>query len=111
MPARRRAAVIDKRRCSQFVLCERSCKEVTLDPKVDTSRMTREINQMPPDVAAALEARGLTAAYNARPAYQQNDYIWWITSPKRQETRQKRLSQMLDELESGGVYMKMAWKG
>lgn len=82
-----------------------------MDPKVDTSRMTREIHEMPAEVAAALEARGLTAAYNARPAYQQNDYIWWITSPKRTATRQKRLNQMLDELEGGGVYMKMAWKG
>jgi hypothetical protein len=30
---------------------------------------------------------------------------------KSQPTRQKRLKQMLDELERGGVYMKMKWKG
>ena len=29
---------------------------------------------------------------------------------KLEATRQKRLNQMLDELESGGVYMKMLWK-
>jgi uncharacterized protein YdeI (YjbR/CyaY-like superfamily) len=82
-----------------------------MDPSVDTSRMKREIHEMPPQVERALEERGVMAAYRARPAYQQNDYIWWITSAKRLETRQKRLEQMLDELEKGDVYMSMAWSG
>ncbi len=63
---------------------------------------------MPPDVETALANRGLTEAYHARPPYQQNDYIGWITGAKRAETRQKRMDQMLDELAQGGVYMKMA---
>jgi len=50
------------------------------------------------------------AAYDVRPSYQRNDYIGWITRAKRPETRQKRLDQMLDELEKGDVYMKMAWR-
>jgi len=45
--------------------------------------------------------------YKDRPAYQQNDYIGWISRAKRQETKDKRLSQMLDELEAGGIYMNM----
>ncbi len=49
-------------------------------------------------------------AYRSRPPYQQNDYIGWITRAKREATRQKRLNQMLDELERGGVYMRMKWK-
>ena len=48
-------------------------------------------------------------AYLSRPAYQQNDYIGWITRAKLESTRQKRVNQMLDELERGGVYMKMKW--
>ena len=48
------------------------------------------------------------AAYLARPAYQQNDYLGWIARAKRPETEAQRLAQMLDELEQGGVYMKMA---
>jgi uncharacterized protein YdeI (YjbR/CyaY-like superfamily) len=56
-----------------------------------------------------LEARGLMDAYRARPPYQQNDYIGWIQRAKLESTRQKRLNQMLDELERGGVYMKMKW--
>jgi len=51
------------------------------------------------------------AAYRSRPAYQQNDYVGWILRSKRSETRQKRIEQMLDELERGGVYMRMKWSG
>lgn len=80
-----------------------------MDPTIDTSRMSRPIYPMPPDIASALEARGLMPAYTARPAYQQNDYVGWITRAVRPATRQKRLAQMLDELSTGGVYMKMTW--
>jgi uncharacterized protein YdeI (YjbR/CyaY-like superfamily) len=62
---------------------------------------------MPEFVKEALEERGLTDEYEKRPAYQQNDYIGWINGAKLQETKDKRLHQMLDELEMGGVYMKM----
>jgi uncharacterized protein YdeI (YjbR/CyaY-like superfamily) len=75
------------------------------------SHLAREVYPMPDFVEEALEERGLTETYGARPAYQQNDYIGWITRAKRPDTRQKRLDQMLEELEEGGVYMKMAWNG
>ena len=71
------------------------------------SGLKRPINPIPDFVKAALEARNLTNAYRERPAYQQNDYIGWIKRAKRQETREKRLDQMLDELELGGLYMNM----
>ena len=60
-------------------------------------------------VRRALENRGLTAAYRARPPYQRNDYLWWIGDAKREETRVRRLEQMLSELAQGDCYMKMAW--
>ncbi|MBD8064203.1 YdeI/OmpD-associated family protein [Devosia sp. PTR5] len=66
---------------------------------------------MPEEVRVALAARGLTDLYAARPAYQRNDYLMWINSAKRAETKAKRLAQMLDELERGGVYMNMKWTG
>jgi len=66
---------------------------------------------MPDFFRKALEARGLMDAYLARPPYQRNDYIGWVTRAKLEATRQKRLNQMLDELERGGVYMKMKWNG
>ena len=64
---------------------------------------------MPDFFRDALHARSLTDAYLARPPYQQNDYIGWVTRAKLESTKQKRLKQMLDELEKGGVYMKMKW--
>ena len=76
----------------------------------DTSRLTRDLNPMPDDVRHALESRNLMPAYQARPAYQRNDYLGWIAQAKRPETRTKRLQQMLDELAEGGVYMRMRHK-
>ena len=74
-----------------------------------TSRLKRALNEMPDDIASRLESDGLLAAYRARPAYQQNDYLGWIGRAKRPDTRTKRLDQMLAELRLGGVYMKMKW--
>ncbi|WP_455115785.1 YdeI/OmpD-associated family protein [Rothia aeria] len=70
----------------------------------------RERHHMPNDIAAALKSSGLRADYNARPAYQRNDYIGWIDRAKKPETRIKRLEQMLTELAQGGIYMGMEHK-
>ena len=76
----------------------------------DWSRITRPRQEMPDWVWAALVERGLVERYHARPPYQQNDYLSWINRAKREETRQKRLAQMLDELERGDAYMKMVYR-
>jgi uncharacterized protein YdeI (YjbR/CyaY-like superfamily) len=76
----------------------------------DSLRSTRPRNRMPSDVKKALAAKGLMKAYRDRPPYQRNDYLGWICRAVRLESRQKRLGQMLQELERGGVYMKMEWK-
>jgi uncharacterized protein YdeI (YjbR/CyaY-like superfamily) len=73
----------------------------------DFSNLKRSKHPMPDFVQAALIERGLMEAYHARPAYQQNDYLGWIAKAQREETKLKRLTQMLNELEAGGVYMKM----
>ena len=67
----------------------------------------RERQVMPDFVRDALNQTQLVNDYNARPDYQRNDYLLWINSAKRDETKQKRLQQMLDELRVGGVYMRM----
>ena len=74
------------------------------------SKIQRPRHPMPESVREALLGRGLMNAYRERPAYQQNDYIGWITRAKRPATRERRLAQMLDELEQGDVYMKMEWR-
>jgi len=84
--------------------------EVAYMSKSDMDSLSRPIQSMPDWVCDALEAQGLMAAYNGRPAYQRNDYLGWINRAKRVETRQRRLNQMLDELRRGGVYMKMTWR-
>ncbi len=74
------------------------------------SNLKRPRNIMPQDVEEALEQHRLMDEYLERPAYQRNDYLSWIQRAVHPETRQKRLQQMLDELEAGGIYMGMEHK-
>lgn len=76
-----------------------------------TERLSRPLQPMPEDIRERLEARGVMDHYRSRPAYQRNDYLMWIAKAKRPDTREKRVVQMLDELEAGGVYMRMKWNG
>ncbi len=76
----------------------------------DFSRLSRPVNPMPDFVSDALTKRDLLDAYQSRPAYQQNDYLGWITRAKRLQTKEKRLLQMLEELRRGDVYMKMNYR-
>ncbi|MGO0577334.1 YdeI/OmpD-associated family protein [Ornithinimicrobium panacihumi] len=62
---------------------------------------------MPEYVLAALEQAGVRGDYDERPAFQRNDYLRWIASAKTLETRERRIGQMLDELDRGGIYMGM----
>lgn len=65
---------------------------------------------MPSFVREALLENRVMEAYRLRPAYQQNDYLGWITRAKLEPTRQRRLAHMLDELAGGERYMKMSWR-
>jgi uncharacterized protein YdeI (YjbR/CyaY-like superfamily) len=67
----------------------------------------RPRHKMPADIKAALSKHGVLTAYNARPAYQRNDYLGWIDAAHRDATKAKRTEQMLNELARGGVYMGM----
>lgn len=71
--------------------------------------LKRPVHEIPSYVSEALQSTGLEEAYLARPPYQRNDYIGWITRAKRQETVDKRLNQMLDELRGGTEYMGMKY--
>lgn len=50
------------------------------------------------------------AAYRSRPPYQRNDYLAWIGRAKLDETKHRRLLQMINELEAGDRYMRMKWR-
>jgi uncharacterized protein YdeI (YjbR/CyaY-like superfamily) len=71
--------------------------------------LKRPREAIPADVGRALGKRA-KAAYAKRPAYQRNDYLRWIKSAKTDATRAKRISQMIDELARGDVYMNMSWR-
>ena len=72
--------------------------------------LTRPRQDMPDIVAEALTTHGLRDAYDARPPYQRNDYLGWINRAKRDDTKQRRLLQMLAELRAGEGYMNMPWR-
>lgn len=72
---------------------------------------TRPRENMPDDVASAISAKSIRAAYDARPSYQRNDYLRWIKAAKREDTRKRRLAQMVDELRKGNIYMGSDWSG
>ena len=88
---------------SQEELVSASLNQKTM--AVDFFGLKRPKQSMPEFVSRALNERGLMDEYRNRQAYQQNDYLGWINQAKRQETKQKRLARMLDELAAGGVYM------
>ena len=74
------------------------------------STLKRSREKMPDFVREALRDRKLMDRYDGRPAYQRNDYLGWINRAKLMETKEKRLAQMLGELEAGDAYMGMAWR-
>jgi len=74
-----------------------------------TIRKKRPRYPMPVFIWDALLERGLMEKYHGRPPYQQNDYIGWIILAKYKETQEKRLAQMLDELDLGDKYMNMPY--
>jgi hypothetical protein len=75
------------------------------------SKLRRPRQPMPAFVRRALTEHDLFGRYRERPPYQQNDYLWWINSAQREATKNKRLTQMLEELEGGTLYMNMKWSG
>ena len=77
---------------------------------VSPPRGRRPRHPMPAFVRDALIESDLMELYSERPPYQQNDYVGWIAGAKREETKQKRLAQMLDELRQGELYMKMEYR-
>lgn len=76
----------------------------------DFSNLSRPIHEMPDFRRDTLVEHDLMDAHESRPAYQQNDYVGWIKRAKRPATKQKRLDQMLDELQRGDVYLKMDYQ-
>ena len=76
----------------------------------NSDRLVRPPQPMSDLVRTALVRRDLVDQYQARPAYQRNDYLMWINKAKLEVTKQKRIAQMLAELRSDDAYMGMTWR-
>jgi hypothetical protein len=72
--------------------------------------LKRSIHRLPDFVEKSLIDNFLVDIYITRPAYQKNDYIGWITRSKREETKKKRLTQMIRELQENDKYMGMKYQ-
>lgn len=64
---------------------------------------------MPGFVRSALAARALTDAYEARPKYQQTEYLTSIHAAKLNDEKRKRMNVMLDELAAGNLFQGKPW--
>lgn len=71
--------------------------------------LKRALRPMPDFVEKTLRDAGFMEQYQARPPYQRNGYLAWISRAKCQATVDKCLYQMLDELRAGDCYMGMEW--
>ncbi|WP_099224061.1 YdeI/OmpD-associated family protein [Listeria costaricensis] len=80
------------------------------NPYIQGENLKRTIYPMPKEIEELLQQKKLIEAYKRRPDYQKNDYIGWITRARREETRMKRLDQMVAELEQGDRYMGMDYR-
>lgn len=76
-----------------------------------SKNLKREPNEVPVAIEKELLDNNLIEFFKERPSYQQNDYISWITRAVREDTKKKRLDQMLQELREGNIYMNMKWNG
>ncbi|HTJ43570.1 MAG TPA: YdeI/OmpD-associated family protein [Kofleriaceae bacterium] len=76
----------------------------------DKNMQALQKQQMPGFVRKALEKRNLVDAFRARPAYQQNDYLFWISQAKLEPQKQQRLTQMIDELDKGNAFKGAPWE-
>ena len=67
------------------------------------------MNELPAFIREALESRGLLEAFARRSVAQRDHYVRRILRAVRSATAEKRLEQMLAEVE-GDLYMKRPWR-
>ncbi|WP_239256842.1 YdeI/OmpD-associated family protein [Listeria ilorinensis] len=80
------------------------------NPYVQGENLRRTVYPLPKEIEELLIQRELIETYKRRPDYQKNDYIGWIGRARREETRTKRINQMIAELEQGDKYMGMDYQ-
>jgi hypothetical protein len=72
--------------------------EVEVELELDTEERTVEV---PDDLAAALEASGVRAAFDAMSFSHRREYVEWVEEAKRAETRARRIAQAVERIAAG----------
>jgi hypothetical protein len=74
--------------------------EVTVTVEGDTAERTVEV---PPDLAAALAAAGLWAAFDGLSHSHRREYVNWIEGAKQTATRARRVDQTVERVGGAGT--------
>lgn len=93
-----------------YTLIQEMVRYCMAQKPVKKTAQPRQRYEMPDELRQILVEHQLMEAYEARPPYQQNDYIGWIGRAKRAETKEKRIRQMLEDLASKQSYMGMPYQ-
>lgn len=69
----------------------------------DAATAREDVSVLPADLAAALESHEALAAFDGWAASRKKQYLYWLSTAKRPETRQKRIQAIVDAtLEQAG---------
>lgn len=68
----------------------------------------RSTVELPLTYKKILNQKNLLEIFRMRPPHQKRDYVHWVTSPKRPETKVRRFAILLNDLRTG-TYMKMPY--
>ena len=89
-------------------LTRRSMALIDSGAKVERQRTPKAELSVPQDLQAAIEGSpAAKATWDAFPPSCKREYVEWVTEAKRDETRAKRLAQIIAQLEEG---KKRHWK-
>lgn len=67
----------------------------------DAATARENVDAIPADLAEALKRQGVGAAFKRWPASRKKQYLYWLSSAKRPETRQKRLRAIVEMAAAG----------
>ena len=67
----------------------------------DAATAREEVDSIPADLEDALGTRGALAAFKRWPVSRRKGYLYWLSSAKRPETRQKRIRTIVDLATAG----------
>ena len=67
----------------------------------DAATAREDVNEIPADLAQALERNKAWAPFNKWPASRKKQYLFWLSSANRPEVRQKRIQAIVEMATTG----------